>query len=136
MPIRICSRRNDMRGVFSKDGTRLRAIAAVFVATTAAMALSLSSPAQAAVTAYRPTDTATVILRLSDNAVETELTKLRAAVSRSPNDGDALIAYVGKLMIVGAATGNERYYGFAEQALTLASAATANRTTLLRAQLL
>jgi hypothetical protein len=70
--------------------------------------------AGAAVRVYRP-EPAQVVLRLGSSSGETQLAQLRAASVAAPQDRDALIRYVDALIETGARSGNERYYGYAEQ---------------------
>lgn len=133
MPTRISYRLSEMKLVYSQDGSRLRASAAVFVLMIALLA---STKASAAVVAYRPSNSSSVVLTLANNDVESALARLRAASENSPNDAERLVEYIRKLMSAGAATGNERYYGFAEAALERAPQSIAQQLQLLRAQLL
>ena len=64
--------------------------------------------AEAAVRVYRPADPAQVILKLE---------KLRAPSVVDGNDPGALVRQVDALVDAGARSGNERYYGYAEQVL-------------------
>ena len=73
--------------------------------------------AEAAVRVYQPSDPAAVVLRLGSSSSESQLAQLRAASVAAPNDVDALLRYVDALVEAGARSGNERYYGYAEQAL-------------------
>jgi predicted Zn-dependent protease len=73
--------------------------------------------AGAAVRVYQPTDPSQVVLRLGSSSSESQLAQLRAASVAAPNDPDALMRYVDALVEAGARSGNERYYGYAEQAL-------------------
>ena len=73
--------------------------------------------AEAAVRVYRPTDPSQVVLQLGGASGESQLTQLRAASVAAPDDSDALIRYVDALVDAGARSGNERYYGYAEQML-------------------
>ena len=72
--------------------------------------------AEAAVRVYRPADPSQVVLQLGSSSSESQLAQLRAASVAAPNDADALIRYVDALVEAGARSGNERYYGYAEQA--------------------
>ena len=76
--------------------------------------------AEAAVRVYRPTGPSQVVLQLGSASNESQLAQLRKASIASPNDPDALIRYVDALVEAGARSGNERYYGYAEQALSAA----------------
>lgn len=71
--------------------------------------------AEAAVRVYRPDDPAQVVLRLGSSSGESQLAQLRAASVAAPGDVDAKIHYVDALIAAGARSGNERYYGYAEQ---------------------
>lgn len=73
--------------------------------------------AEAAVRVYQPTEPSEVVLRLGSSSSESQLAQLRAASVAAPNDPDALLRYVDALVEAGARSGNERYYGYAEQAL-------------------
>jgi Tfp pilus assembly protein PilF len=115
--------------------TRLRASVAVFAFCALISTLPFASPAMAAVAAYRPSDSAQVILKLNNNG-EAQLSRLRQASSVAPSDSDALARYVNALLSMGARTGNERYYGFAEQAISTAPAAVQLSVAMLRAQVL
>jgi Tfp pilus assembly protein PilF len=95
-----------------------------------------STIAKAAVPAFRPTDPSQIVLRLSDSNSEALLTRLRQASHEAPTDIDALLRYVNALLTVGAKTGNERYYGYAEQAVAGAPESLRSSVALLRAQLL
>jgi len=64
--------------------------------------------AEAAVRVYRPVDPSQVVLQLEP---------LHTANTAAPNDPDALIREVDALVDAGARSGNERYYGYAEQVL-------------------
>jgi hypothetical protein len=92
--------------------------------------------AEAAVRVYRPTEPAQVVLQLGTSAGESQLARLRAASVATPNDVDATLRYVDALMKAGAHTGNERYYGYAEQVLRGASESGNTSLALRRAQLL
>ncbi|HET9448987.1 MAG TPA: hypothetical protein VFO35_22140 [Steroidobacteraceae bacterium] len=92
--------------------------------------------AEAAVRVYRPTEPSRVVLQLGSSAGESQLARLRAASVAVPNDVDATLRYVDALMEAGAQTGNERYYGYAEQALRGANDSGNTSITLRRAQLL
>jgi predicted Zn-dependent protease len=76
-----------------------------------------SGGAEAAVRVYQPADPAAVVLRLGNSSSESQLAQLRAASVATPNDSAALLRYVDALVEAGASSGNERYYGYAEQAL-------------------
>jgi Tfp pilus assembly protein PilF len=75
------------------------------------------SNAEAAVRVFQPADPATVVLQLGTSSSESQLAKLRTASVAAPNDIEALLRYVDALVDAGARSGNERYYGYAEQAL-------------------
>jgi hypothetical protein len=94
------------------------------------------SSAEAAVRVYQPADPSTVVLRLGSSASESQLAQLRAASVAAPNDSDALLRYVDALVEAGARSGNERYYGYAEQALNGGRDAGHAALALRRAQLL
>ena len=74
--------------------------------------------AGAAVRVYRPAEPSQVVLQLGSASNESQLAQLRKASVAAPNDAEALIRYVDALVEAGARSGNERYYGYAEQALT------------------
>jgi hypothetical protein len=76
------------------------------------------------------------VLQLGSSAGESRLAQLRAASVAAPNDVDATIRYVDALIAAGARSGNERYYGYAEQALRDATDSGALSLALRRAQLL
>lgn len=76
-----------------------------------------SGGAEAAVRVYQPADPGAVVLRLGNSSSESQLAQLRAASVATPNDSAALLRYVDALVEAGARSGNERYYGYAEQAL-------------------
>ncbi len=80
-------------------------------------AAALGTDAGAAVRVYRPTDPSQVVLKLGSASAESRLAQLRAASAAAPDDGDVLIRYVDALVEAGARSGNERYYGYAEQML-------------------
>jgi hypothetical protein len=71
--------------------------------------------AGAAVRVYRPDDPSQVVLQLGSSSGESQLAQLRAASVAAPDDADAKIRYVDALIAAGARSGNERYYGYAEQ---------------------
>jgi hypothetical protein len=73
--------------------------------------------AGAAVRAYRPDDPSQVVLQLGSSSGETQLARLRAGSLSAPDNREALIRYVDALVDAGARSGNERYYGYAEQVL-------------------
>jgi hypothetical protein len=64
--------------------------------------------AAAAVRAYRPADASQVVLQFE---------QLRSPGVPAANDRDALIRQIDALIDAGARSGNERYYGYAEQVL-------------------
>jgi Tfp pilus assembly protein PilF len=92
--------------------------------------------AGAAVRVYRPAGPAEVVLQLGSTAGESQLAKLRAASISAPNDADAAIRYVDALVEAGARSGNERYYGYAERALSGVRDAGQPALALRRARLL
>ncbi len=116
--------------------TRLRASVAVFALASGVVIDLSSSRADAAVTAYRPSDPSQVVLRLGDSDGETALARLRAESLANPNDDNALTRYVQALLAMGEKTGNERFYGFAERAVDTAPEAVRLRVARLHAQLL
>lgn len=67
--------------------------------------------AEAAVSAYRPKDPQVVLLQLG--STEAQLERLR----RNARDPQALAMYVRAAILAARQTGDERYYGYAEQAL-------------------
>jgi hypothetical protein len=98
--------------------------------------LFLSSQcAGAEVLVHRPTDDATLVLRLS-NENGSALQRLRADVEKRPNDLATHAEYIKALMTAGIRSGNERYYGFAEQALSESPRHVQQALLLERAQLL
>jgi len=92
--------------------------------------------AEAAVRVYRPDDPGQVVLRLGSSTGESQLAQLRAASLAAPNDLDATIRYVDELIVAGARSGNERYYGYAEQVVQGAGDAGNLALKLRRARLL
>jgi hypothetical protein len=92
--------------------------------------------AEAAVRVYRPDDPAQVVLRLGSSTGESQLAKVRAASLAAPNDVDATLRYVDELIAAGARSGNERYYGYAEQVVQEAGATGNAALELRRARLL
>jgi predicted Zn-dependent protease len=92
--------------------------------------------AEAAVRVYQPTDPAAVVLRLGSSSSESQLAQLRAASVAAPNDSETLLRYVDALVEAGARSGNERYYGYAEQALNASRDAGQPAVALRRARLL
>jgi predicted Zn-dependent protease len=92
--------------------------------------------AEAAVRVYRPDDPAQVVLQLGSSAGESQLAQLRAASLAAPNDADATLRYVDALIAAGARSGNERYYGYAEQVVQAARDSGNPALDLRRAQLL
>jgi predicted Zn-dependent protease len=91
--------------------------------------------AGAAVRVYRP-EPSQVVLQLGGESAESQLAQLRAASGAAPQDGDALIRYVDALIATGARSGNERYYGYAEQVLQGARDAGEPAVAIRRARLL
>ena len=61
------------------------------------------------------TDPSQVVLQLGSSAGESQLAQLRAASLAAPTMRDATLRYVDALIAAGARSGNERYYGYAEQ---------------------
>lgn len=100
------------------------------------VAAVFGTDAEAAVRVYRPTEPSQVVLQLGSSAGESQLAQLRAASAAAPNDVDATIRYVDALIEAGARTGNERYYGYAEQVLPGAKDPGDTSLVLRRAQLL
>jgi len=92
--------------------------------------------AGAAVRVYRPVDPAQVVLQLGSSSGESQLAQLRAASLAAPDDADAKIRYVDALIDAGARSGNERYYGYAEQVVQDARGPGAPALALRRARLL
>lgn len=92
--------------------------------------------AEAAVRVYRPAEQTQVVLQLGSSAGESQLATLRASSVAAPNDVDATLRYVDALIKAGAQTGNERYYGYAEQVLSGAKDSGNTALALRRAQLL
>jgi hypothetical protein len=76
---------------------------------------AFGTEAGAAVRVYRPDDQSQVVLQLGSSSAESELAQLRAASLAAPTDIDATLRYVDALIAAGARSGNERYYGYAEQ---------------------
>ena len=91
--------------------------------------------AGAAVRVYRP-EPSQVVLRLGSSSGESQLAQLRAASIAAPQDRDAQIRYVDALVEEGARSGNERYYGYAEQVLQGARASGDPEVAIRRARLL
>lgn len=91
--------------------------------------------AGAAVRVYRPEPTQ-VVLQLGSPSGESQLAKMRAASIAAPTDRDALLRYVDALVEAGARSGNERYYGYAEQVLQGARDAGDPAVAVRRAKLL
>jgi hypothetical protein len=92
--------------------------------------------AGAAVRVYRPVDPSQVVLQLGSSTGESQLAQLRAASLAAPNDVATRIRYVDALIAAGARSGNERYYGYAEQVVQETLEPGAAALTLRRAQLL
>jgi predicted Zn-dependent protease len=92
--------------------------------------------AEAAVRVYRPGDPAQVVLQLGSSSGESQLAQLRAASLAAPGDVDAMIRYIDGLIAAGARSGNERYYGYAEQVVQGARDAGNLAIALRRARLL
>ena len=92
--------------------------------------------AGAAVRVYRPDDPSRVVLQLGSSAGESELAKLRTASRAAPDDVDAALRYVDALIAAGARSGNERYYGYADQVVQGVRDARDPTVNLRRAQLL
>jgi len=92
--------------------------------------------AGAAVRVYRPDDPSQVVLQLGSSSGETQLAQLRAASVAAPDDVDAKIRYVDALIAAGARSGNERYYGYAEQVVQGTRDPGTPALTLRRAKLL
>jgi hypothetical protein len=76
---------------------------------------AFGTEAGAAVRVYRPDGQSQVVLQLGSSSAESELAQLRAASLAAPTDIDATLRYVDALIAAGARSGNERYYGYAEQ---------------------
>ncbi len=110
--------------------SRLRASVAVFFWVT------LGVQAQAAVPVHRPTDDAQIVLHLASNNTQAPLARLRLAVGNAPQDVAAVARYVDALVASGKQSGNERYFGYAEQALNDAPTEVQRALTLTQAQLL
>lgn len=91
--------------------------------------------AGAAVRVYRP-EPSQVVLQLGSSSGESQLAQLRSASVAAPEDLDALLRYVDALVEAGASSGNERYYGFAEQVLLGARSAGDPAVAIRRAKLL
>jgi predicted Zn-dependent protease len=91
--------------------------------------------AGAAVRVYRP-EPSQVVLQLGSSSGESQLARLRAASIAAAEDRDALIRYVDALVEAGARSGNERYYGYAEQVLHGARDAIDPAVAIRRAKLL
>jgi hypothetical protein len=83
--------------------------------------------AGAAVRDYRPADPAQVVLQLE---------QLRTTNVAAANDPDALIRQVDALIEAGARSGNERYYGYAEQVLQSSRDVRAPQIAIRRGKLL
>jgi hypothetical protein len=83
--------------------------------------------AGAAVRVYRPADPAQVVLQLE---------QLRTTNVAAANDPDALIRQVDALIEAGARSGNERYYGYAEQVLQSSRDVRAPQIAIRRGKLL
>jgi hypothetical protein len=94
-----------------------------------------TSVANAEVQVHRPSDDRQVVLRLS-NPNGSALSRLRADVRANPNDSDAQARYVEALIDAGVRSGNERYYGFAEQSLNEAPTDVQRALQVEKAQLL
>jgi tetratricopeptide (TPR) repeat protein len=92
--------------------------------------------AEAAVRVYQPASPDEIVLRVGSSSEQTQLTRLRSMVRDNPSDIGARMSYVDALIDEGARTGNERYYGFAEQALLAAGEGSDDRVSIRRAQLL
>ncbi|MBC7984096.1 MAG: hypothetical protein H7Y02_09605 [Candidatus Obscuribacterales bacterium] len=73
--------------------------------------------AEAAVRVYRPADASQVILRVDTSNGSSRLATLKRASETSPTDASALESFIAALVAMGASSGNERYYGYAEKAL-------------------
>ncbi|MET0987657.1 MAG: hypothetical protein ABW034_19860 [Steroidobacteraceae bacterium] len=86
--------------------------------------------AGAAVPAYRPQNPQTVLLHLGDAGGQLEQWR------RSARDPQSLAGYVRALIKTAGRTGDERYYGYAEQALRTQAAPNDLELQLLQAQLL
>ena len=92
--------------------------------------------AEAAVRVYRPDEPSQVVLQLGSSSGESQLAQLRAASLAAPANADATIRYVDALIAAGARSGNERYYGYAEQVVQGARDPGNPAFALRRAQLL
>jgi hypothetical protein len=92
--------------------------------------------AGAAVRVYRPDAPSQVVLQLGNSSGESQLAQLRAASLAFPDDADAKIRYVDALIAAGARSGNERYYGYAEQVVQGARGQRNPAMALRRAKLL
>lgn len=85
------------------------------------------SDAEAAVRVYRPDDPSQVVLKLE---------KVRAERTVDGNDAGAVVRQVDALVDAGARSGNERYYGYAEQVLQSARDVHDRQIAIRRARLL
>lgn len=106
------------------------------VAFAASAIAGFGMEAEAAVPVYRPADPSEVVLRLDRTAGEQRLAKLQVASRNAPGDSGALTAYIDALVEAGAHSGNERYYGYAEQALREARLPMTSDLVLHKARLL
>ncbi len=106
------------------------------IALLVAVAAVFGMDAEAAVRVYQPASPDEIVLRVGSSSEQTQLTRLRSMVRDNPADIGALVRYVDALIDEGARTGNERYYGFAEQALLAAGPGGDDRLSVRRAQLL
>jgi hypothetical protein len=92
--------------------------------------------AGAAVLVYRPSDDSQVVLRLDAQSRMASAQRLTQIGSLARSDTEAYVAQVDALIDAGVSSGNERYYGYAEQAMKDAPASLADRLATRRAQVL
>lgn len=92
--------------------------------------------ADAAVRIFRPGDASEVVLKLDAPAVIVVSPELERMKQAAAANSDALLPYIEALVETGAASGNERYYFDAEQAMQGAPAALQSTFAVPRAKIL
>jgi tetratricopeptide (TPR) repeat protein len=92
--------------------------------------------AGAAVLVYRPADDSEVVLRLDNQSRMASAKRLTQISALAQSDVEAYVAQVDNLLDAGVSSGNERYYGYAEQAMKDAPASLTDRLATRRARVL
>ena len=105
---------------------------ALLVVGTAA----IGGNADAAVRIFRPDSASQVVLKLDTPALSTASPELEEMKRAATMNSEALLPYIEALVEAGAASGNERYYFDAEQAMQAAPAGLQSTFALPRAKVL